>query len=159
MLRSTCLILLTLLISVTCEDQVACFAGGPGSQVHPTTFRACRDVIRWIGFLHQDDGLITFSRSFSVGYKVPAHWVGGDCALGIDMRSDHDVDTMFFRDISMEAYRIALACIIHPPHLGGTRPVGPKGVLNVTVWGIAQRPGGIVPLIAPKLNETRILHE
>lgn len=159
MLQFTYLILLTLLISVNCEEEVACFAGGRRSQLHPTTFKACRDVIRWIGFLHQDEGLITFSRSFSVGYRVPAHWIGENCALGIDMRSDHDVDTMSFRDIATQAYHVALACIIHPPHLGGTRPVGPKGVLNVTVWGVAQRPGGIVPLIGPKLNETRILDE
>lgn len=159
MLQFRYLILLNLFIFVRCEEQVACFAGDRRSQLHPTTFRACRDVIRWIGFLHQHEGPITFSRSFAVGYRVPAQWVGGGCALGIDVRTDRDVDTMYFRDIAREAYHIALACIIHPPHLGGTRPVGPKGVLNVTVWGVAERRGGIVPLIGPKLNETRILDE
>lgn len=160
MLQFIYLILLTLFISIHCDDdEVACFAGGRGSHMHPTTFNACKKVISWLVSHDKTEGLITFSRTPGVGYKVPAQWMSGNCVVGIDMRSDNDVDAVSFHDIAVDAYAVALTCIIYEPHLGGTRPVGPRGVMNVTLWGAPRRLEGVVPLIVPRLNATRISDE
>lgn len=141
------LVLFALIIAVTCDDETSCWGGGPRSQLHPTTFKACKAVIRWLGSHDKEQGPITFSRRLGVGYRVPDQWLSGSCVVGIDMHSDDDEDTLSFREIVVEAYTIALACVISPPHLGGSGTVGPKRVMNVTVIGVDLHADGRVPLI------------
>lgn len=141
------LVLFALIIAVTCDDETSCWGGGPRSQLRPTTFKACKAVIRWLGSHDKEQGPITFSRRLGVGYRVPDQWLSGSCVVGIDMHSDDDEDTLSFREIVVEAYTIALACVISPPHLGGSGTVGPKRVMNVTVIGVDLHADGPVPLI------------
>jgi len=61
------------------------------------------------------------------------------CALSIDMHSDTDEDTTTFKQIAVQAGTIMLACIAQPPHFGGTQYVGPRAVMNVTVFGIPKQ--------------------
>ena len=147
MVCATTLVLFALIVAVTCDDETSCWGGGPRSQLRPTTFKACKAVIRWLGSHDKEEGPITFSRRSGVGYHVPDQWLSGNCLVSIDMHSDDDEDTLSFREIVIEAYTIALACVISPPHLGGYGPVGPKRVMNVTVKGVNLYAGGPVPLI------------
>ncbi|CAF9915278.1 MAG: hypothetical protein HETSPECPRED_002348 [Heterodermia speciosa] len=141
------LVLFALIITVTCDDKISCWGGGPRSKLRPTTFKACRAVIKWLGSHDKEQGPITFSRRPGVGYRVPDQWLSGNCVVSIDMHSDDDVDTLSFREIAVEAYTIALGCVISPPHLGGDGHVGPKGVMNVTILGVDLKPDGPAPLI------------
>ena len=68
--------------------------------------------------------------------------MAGDCGVAIDMHSDDDEDSMSFHDIAVETGVILIRCVAHPPHLGGTQPVGPKKVMNVTVFGYREPPRG-----------------
>ena len=138
---------------------MGCYAYRPQTPLQPTTFRACRAVIKWLGSHDKQRGLITFSRRPGFGYRVPDQWVGGNCWVGIDMHTDDDVDTLSFRDIGFKAYMIALACVITPPHLGGTLQVGPKGVMNVSIWGYDRRSSGFEPLTGPNGNKTQSIDE
>ena len=141
------LVWLALIIAVTCGDYASCWGGVPRGRLRPTTFKACKTVIKWLGSHDKEQAPITFSRQHGVGYRVPDQWASGNCVVGIDMHSDDDVDTLSFRDVVVEAYTIALACVISPPHLGGSGRVGPKGVMNVTVVGVDLKADGPVPLI------------
>ena len=141
------LALFALMIAVNCDDETSCWGGAPRSKLRPTTFKACSAVIKWLGSHDKEEGPITFSRRLGVGYPVPDQWASGNCVVGIDMHSDDDVDTLSFREIVVEAYSIALACVISPPHLGGSGHVGPKRVMNVTVIGVNFNAHGLVPLI------------
>ena len=141
------LVLFALIIAVDCDDEASCWGGVPRNQLRPTTFKACSAVIKWLGSHDKEKAPITFSRRLGVGYRVPDQWASGNCVVGIDMHSDDDVDTLSFREIVVEAYAIALACVISPPHLGGSSQVGPKGVMNVTVIGVDFNANGLVPLI------------
>ena len=156
MLRVLSLLAFALSIFFTCEcaDTIGCWANSPDSKLSPTTFRECRHLIKWMNSFDKDKGEITFSRKPGVGYRLPDQWMLGTCVLGIDMVSDDVEDTVTFREIGIEAYTVALACVIRPPHLGGRRPVGPKGLINVTLWGTKGTPGRPRPLLGPRLNET-----
>lgn len=125
MLRALSLVVFALSIAVTCvcEDTIECWADSPDSKLAPTTFRECRHLIRQMNSFDKDEGPITFSRKPGVGYKLPVQWSLGTCVLAIDMISDDAEDTLTFREIGIEAYGVALACVITPPHLGGRRPV------------------------------------
>lgn len=68
------------------------------------------------------------------------------CALSIDMHSDTDEDTTTFRQIAVEAGTIMLACIAQPPHFGGTQYVGPRNVMNVSIFGIPNEAPSVLPL-------------
>ena len=141
------LVLFALIIAVTCDDKTSCWAGVPGGRLRPTTFKACSAVIKWLGSHDKEQGPITFSRQHGVGYRVPDQWLSGNCVVGIDMHSDDDVDTLSFREIVIQAWTIALACVISPPHLGGSGDVGPRGVMNVTVIGVDFKADGPITLI------------
>ena len=56
-----------------------------------------------------------FSRKRGVGYQVPDTWKSGTCVLSIDMISDDAEDLLSFREIAIEAYTVALTCVITPP--------------------------------------------
>ena len=137
----------TLIIAVTCDENIGCWRGVPRHQLHPTTFKACSTVIKWLGSHDKEQGPITFSRRLGIGYRVPDQWLSGNCLVGIDMQTDNDIDTLSFRDIVVQAYTIALACVISPPHLGGSGSVGPKRVMNVTVKGVDYKAHEPLPLI------------
>ena len=100
---------------------------------------------------------MTFSRKRGVGYQVPRQWISGTCVLAIDMISDEAEDTLTFHEIGLDAYVLALGCVIHPPHLGGKRLVGLRKLLTVTIFGYNDKPGGSRSLILPHMNETHPL--
>lgn len=74
--------------------------------------------------------------------------------MAIDMRSDNDEDTLSFREIAVEAGKLMLHCVAQPPHLGGLMLVGPKKVMDVTIFGsdgrFGRRPLGQLAL--PRLG-------
>lgn len=102
---------------------------------------------------------MTFTRKRGVGYQVPRQWISGTCVLAIDMISDEAEDTLTFYEIGQVAYILALGCVIHPPHLGGERSVGERKLLNVTIFGYNDKPGGPISLSRPHMNGTYRLEE
>ncbi len=65
----------------------------------------------------------------------------------LDLESDEEQDTVSFYRIAVEAGVVNGACVAPPPHLGGTTRVGSKGVMNVSIFGIAH--GGLLSRPAP----------
>ena len=130
------LLLLTcsLFIVIVCAyDEVSCYRDT--SSLIPTTFFACYQIIKSLVRDENPDISYHFSRRPGQGYRLPESWMAGNCLLRLDAHSDDDTDTFTFRDVASEAASVLLACVAKPPHLGGTQYVGPKAVINVTVFG------------------------
>lgn len=66
----------------------------------------------------------------------------------LDLESDEEEDTVSFYKIAIEAGVVNGACVAPAPHLGGTTRVGPKGVMNISIFGIAR--GGLLSRPDPK---------
>ncbi|KAL8791090.1 MAG: hypothetical protein Q9213_000297 [Squamulea squamosa] len=108
----------------------------PAPQHHTTVYRHCFDAIKELAELDKAYAPILFSRKPGLGYKVPERWIKGTCYVHIDVNSEDDEDYISFHEIAVEAGVIAAACVIKAPHLGGTSPVGPKQVMNVSIFGV-----------------------
>ncbi|KAI4168819.1 MAG: hypothetical protein LQ348_007429 [Seirophora lacunosa] len=118
-----------------------CFAQNPPDrpQASPTIYKDCFEVIR--NMVGHDKTLAPtlFSRKPGLGFKLPHVWVYRSCLLRLDMHSDDDEDSVPFFKIAVEAGIINAACVVHPPHLGGTLPVGPLQVMNISLYGLKRR--------------------
>ena len=154
MLHFLHLVFFALSVTYIYAERLECWAATPRTHLVPTTFKDCRRLIRWMNSFDKDKNPMTFTRKPGVGYQVPRQWILGTCVLGIDMISDEAEDMLTFHEIGVEAYILALGCVIHPPHLGGERSVGPRKLLNVTIWGYNDKPGEFRPLIRPHMNGT-----
>ena len=147
------LILLLLLVAINWagavgEARVGCWKQNPppGRQHFTTIYKQCFEGIKDLAKLDKAYAPIVFSRKPGAGYRVPERWITGTCYIHIDMHSDDDEDFLSFHEIAVEAGVINAACVARPPHLGGTSPVGPKRVMNVTIFGVRPFRGSLLRL-------------
>lgn len=119
-----------------------CFMQNPPSrpQLHPTIFKHCLDGIAELVKYDKAMAPTLFSRKPGLGFKLPYHLSSRSCVVLLDMHSDDDEDLLSFYEIGIEAGVLNGFCVARPPHLGGTYLVGPKQVMNVSLYGRA--PGG-----------------
>ena len=147
------LLLPFLTITVHADEAVSCFRQHsalplPSFDLAPTTYHACFQVVKFVVRHERIELPLLFSRIPGVGYQLPEEWVYQTCALRLDMHSDTDEDTTTFKDIAVEAGKVMLACVAQSPHFGGTQYVGPKAVMNVTIFGVATDGPSALPLPA-----------
>ena len=135
---------LTLFISPNLGDVMGCF--GPAAAIKdpiaPTTFKECYELVKRLAHHDKAEAAMIFSRKPGAGFRVPEHWVSGNCVLTIDMDSDNDEETLSFKDLAVDAGAVMVRCVMAPPHLGGTMLVGQRRSMNVTVFGYRKRVGG-----------------
>ena len=141
---SLVLLSLSLFISPNLGDMIGCFAQEAAIRqpIAPTTFKACYEIVKRL--IHHDkaEAAMIFSRKPWAGFRVPDHWVSGNCVLTIDMDSDNDEETLSFAKLAVDAGTVMVRCVMSPPHLGGTILVGQRRSMNVTVFGYRDRAGG-----------------
>ncbi|KAL9583930.1 MAG: hypothetical protein Q9212_002428 [Teloschistes hypoglaucus] len=113
----------------------------------PIFFYDCAALIRSrLGFPHDDDEPLTFSRRRSAAIQVP-YYVRSDtknCHIILSIEDDRPVTvTTTFRKIKAEALSVAVECVVGGEHLGGFGWVGrlngdrvSKNQLLVNVVGI-----------------------
>ncbi|KAI4120735.1 MAG: hypothetical protein LQ338_006801 [Usnochroma carphineum] len=143
--KSFCFLCLCAMITSTFSASLICFRQRPGGTIlYPTTFKECYEIQKFLLRRDKPHAPLTFSRKPGIGYKVPDYWTVGNCALIIDMHSDDEEDTMSFADIAVETGAVNAGCVARPPHFGGTFPVGPKKVMNVTLIGSARSQLGLL---------------
>lgn len=112
--------------------------------LYPTTFKECYEVQKLLLRHDKPHAPIMFSRKPDIGFKVPDYWSVGNCALIIDMHSDDDEETMSFAEIAVQTGVVNAGCVARPPHFGGSFPIGPKKVMNVTLIGSARSQAGLL---------------
>lgn len=135
------LLILLAVVSWVNVATAGCFRQNPPGrpQLHPTTFIECLDIIKSLVKYDKAYAPTLFSRRPGQGFQLPRHWIIGSCMMTLDMHSDDDEDSVSFYKIGVEAGVVNGACVARPPHLGGTIPVGPNQVINVTLYGLARR--------------------
>lgn len=118
-----------------------CFQQRPpgGRQLHPTIFKDCLDGIKELVRYDKAYAPTLFRRTPGLGFKLPYHWTCRSCYIFLDLDSDEDEDSVSFYEIALEAGVVNGACVARPPHLGGASRVGPKRVINISLFGIARR--------------------
>ena len=138
------LLSLALFISPTVSNVIGCFAREAAFRqpVAPTTFKACYEIVKRLVHHDKAEAAMIFSRKPGAGFRVPEHWVSGNCVLTIDMDSDNDEETLSFKDLAVDAGTVMVRCVMSPPHLGGTTIVGQRKSMNVTVFGYRTRVDG-----------------
>ncbi|KAL8658830.1 MAG: hypothetical protein Q9226_000763 [Calogaya cf. arnoldii] len=121
----------------------------------PTVFKACHETVK-IMFPDPDSGQkpILFSRKENHGFEVPRQWRRGNCVIRIDMHDDDAEDTLTFLDLATAAGMVNILCVARPPHFGGSVVVGPRQVMNVSVFG---RPYSQKPILNLGLETTEDL--
>ncbi|KAL8777824.1 MAG: hypothetical protein Q9213_007695 [Squamulea squamosa] len=133
------------------EVGVACFE----TSDHPivtTTYHDCFQVIKFL-MSHGRTRLPTlFSRKPNVGYELPEQWIYRSCLLYLDMVDDDEEETTSFKDVAVAAGTVMVGCVVRPPHMGGTQYVGPKRVMNVTLFGTPVRSRRPVRLMNDKMR-------
>ncbi|KAL8794044.1 MAG: hypothetical protein Q9195_003344 [Heterodermia aff. obscurata] len=143
--QAACALLsLALSISPSLGVTAGCFTAEVALRqpIAPTTFKACYELVK--GLVHHDkaEAAMIFSRKPGAGFRVPEHWVSGNCVLTIDMDSEDDEELTSFKDLAVDAGTVMVRCVMNPPHLGGTILVGRRQAMNVTVFGYRKRGGG-----------------
>lgn len=116
---------------------IGCFAREAAFRqpVAPTTFKECYELVKRLVHHDKAEAAMIFSRKPGAGFRVPDHWVSGNCVLTIDMESDSDEEILSFKDLAVDAGAVMVRCVMSPPHLGGTVIVGRRRSMNVTVFG------------------------
>ena len=76
--------------------------------------------------------------------------------IQLDVGSDDDEDTTTFEKISVAIGQIMWTCVVPPPHLGGMIHIGPKSVMDITLFGAHKPPALRLPVsMDPFLNISR----
>lgn len=127
-------------IGLASSASPGCFQQSPPGepQANPTVFVDCINPIKILVEYDKAHAPTLFSRKPGVGYQLPAYWVHRSCVVHVSIEEDKE-DTVPFFEIAQEAGVVNGACVVRPPHLGGTIRVGPKQVMNVSILGVPRR--------------------
>ena len=86
------------------------------------------------------DTPLSFGRLVKVGHTLPDQYTQrgffDTCVIQLDMR-DGVQDSLTWRDIIISASELRDWCVALSPHLGGKGTAGPRRLLDVKVYGIA----------------------
>lgn len=133
------LALMTTVYQAAAKDSIGCWTQQSPSlpEPIPTIFKYCQDTIRHQIMLDSKVAMVPqlFSRTPGKGFTVPFQWQSGNCIIAVDTHTAADEDTLRFYDIAVQASMVNVYCVARPPHWGGTSPVGPMQVVNVSIVG------------------------
>ncbi|KAL8911244.1 MAG: hypothetical protein Q9171_003542 [Xanthocarpia ochracea] len=138
--------------STTAQTAVTCF-DSLHPNILPTTYHACYQILKFVVSHGRVNLPYTFSRHPNRGYQLPEQWFYDTCVVQLDMNANDEEDTASFRDVAKAAGTVMLGCVAQPPHLGGTQFVGPKSVMNVSLFGIPRRTGRVVRVGSGRLGD------
>lgn len=130
------------------DGTAGCFRQAPPGerQIYPTIFKDCLEPIKNLVKYDKAYAPTLFSRKRGLGFKLPAHWISGSCVMLLDICSDDEEDSETFYAIAVEAGILNGACVAQPPHFGGTNRVGPKQIMNISLFGLSPR-GPTLPIV------------
>ncbi|KAL8691471.1 MAG: hypothetical protein Q9218_003315 [Villophora microphyllina] len=110
--------------NLTANPHAQCF----DPPMHPLLFHDCVTLIRSrLGFPHNDDELLSFSRRSSANIHLPylVRSNTGNCQIFVTIGDDRlNTITTTFRKIKAEAVSVAVECVVRGDHLGGFGWIG-----------------------------------
>lgn len=126
------------LLNASLSYPLDCWQQNPANetQLKPTVYKECREIITKIPMGQKSLAPLVFSRDSTAGFKVPESWQYGSCVVTIDVGGDDVHETSTFAAITKRAFALMVECGIKEPHLGGRSFVGDHDRLEVLVLGV-----------------------
>ena len=111
----------------------------PPGPFYPIVYSACIDAADAILANVRADVPLLFSRSDNADVQLP--WLArcGNCVMTLNVVNEHDEDIIVVQDARTIALALCRMCVGGYYRYGGRTPVGPRGVVWISVSGT--RPG------------------
>lgn len=111
----------------------------PPGPFYPIVYSACIDAADAILANVRADVPLTFSRNDNADVQLP--WLArcGNCVMTLNVVNEHDEDIIVVEDARTVALALCRTCVGGYYRYGGRTPVGPRGVVWISVYGT--RPG------------------
>ena len=107
----------------------------PRRGLHPAKVLDCYNALNELFSLKYAFRPTTFARRPEVGFRLPRVVRNGTCVISIDVLDDDDADTFEPLIVYTTASEITLRCTQGDFRLGGRTLTGPRGVVDVLVFG------------------------
>jgi len=128
--------ILTILLSLlpTIHAKITCLRPHP---LHPPIISPadCTNAITLLRIGDKTHAPMHFSRHHDTGFALPHRWHSGSCVVAMDMQSEDDEDDFPIEDVALAAEAIVTQCVLGGTGYGGLVLVGPRKVVDVSVYG------------------------
>ena len=99
-----------------------------------------------------------FSRSEEADIQLPWRIRGGNCVISLDVLNEGDEEIISIQDAHEIAIALCRICVSGYYRYGGRTPVGPRGVVYISVYGTKPVIVGANGPVAPHVVAKRIGH-
>lgn len=128
--------ILTILLSFlpTTHARITCL---PPHPLHPPIMfpTDCANAIALLRIGDKSHAPMHFSRQPDARFYVPHHWFSRSCTVAIDMLHEYDEDVFAMEEVARAAEAIVSACVLAGTGYGGLVLVGPRKMVDVSVYG------------------------
>ncbi|KAL9068030.1 MAG: hypothetical protein Q9161_006475 [Pseudevernia consocians] len=114
-----------------------CFAPPlpPPGPFNPIRYLECTDAADKMMANVRADVPFTFSRSDNADVQLPWRARSGNCVMTMDVLNEDDEDIMCIQEPHGIAVALCRVCVSGYYRYGGRTPVGPRGVVYISVYG------------------------
>ena len=109
----------------------------PPGPFYPIKYSECIDAADQIVSNKRADAPSTFSRGENADIRLPWRARGGNYVMTLDVVNDDDDDIMRIQEARGIALALCRMCVGGYYRYGGRTPVGPRGVVFISVYGTA----------------------
>lgn len=113
-----------------------CFATShpPPGPLHPITYSGCTDAADKLMANVRADLPALFGRRQNADVHLPWRALSGNCVMTLDVLDANEEDIMCFRETYDIALLLCTICVKGYYRYGGRTPVGPRGVVFISVY-------------------------
>lgn len=106
----------------------------PPGPFYPITYSACTETADEFIADARVDVPLTFSRRENADVPLPWRVRSGNAMMTLDVLNQDDEDIMRIKDVHELALALCKMCVRDYYRCGGTTPVGPKGMVHISVY-------------------------
>lgn len=122
----------------------------PPGPFYPIKYPGCTDAADEILANVRGDVPLLFSRSESADIQLPWRARSANCVMALDVLNDDDEDIIGIQDARGIALALCSNCVKGYYRYGGRTPVGPRGVVYISVYGTMPLSVGAASPVAPQ---------
>ncbi|CAF9914042.1 MAG: hypothetical protein ALECFALPRED_009216 [Alectoria fallacina] len=107
----------------------------PPGPFYPIKYSGCTDAASKVLPDLRGNVPLTFSRGDNADIQLPSQARSGNCVMGLDVLEEDDEDIIGLQDAHGIALALCTLCVKGYYRYGGKTPVGPRGVVQISVLG------------------------
>ena len=130
----------------------------PGSS-YPIRYPECVDAADNMLSNGQSRVPLIFSRSEDADIQLPWRIRSGSCLMSLNVLNEGDEEIMSIQDAHEIAIALCRLCVSGYYRYGGRTPVGPRGVVYISVYGTTPVTVGAIGPVASHIVAKRIGHQ